>query len=78
MVAGIHGQLKASFKYHRLGIVTFFYLILQIIYRTALILGADQGNFLIRSGKIMNKGFIILAFLFFANWMFNLVDILLL
>jgi hypothetical protein len=78
MVAGVHGQLKASFRYHRLGILTLFYLFLQIIYRTALILKANQENLLIRSGKILNKGLIILASLFIINWIFNLVDILLL
>ncbi|MFW6123645.1 MAG: DUF2752 domain-containing protein [Acidobacteriota bacterium] len=79
MVALAHGQLKASLAHHRLGIVTFFYLLLQIIYRTALILsGTDQHKFLSRSGKILNKGFLFLAFLFAVNWIFNLVDVSLL
>jgi len=76
LVAGVHGQWKVSFEYHRLGLVTLFYLLLQIIYRGFKILSTNQRMFLIRSGKILNKGFVILALLFVINWIFNLIELL--
>jgi len=75
MVAGVHGQLRTSFIYHRLGIVTLFYLFLQMIYRTVLILSAESNKLLVRSGKILNKGFIFMASLFGINWIYNLIEI---
>ncbi len=76
LVAAAHGRVKASFAFHRLGILTLFYLCLQIFYRAAVISVAHQNKFLIRAGKILNKGIIILGLLFLINWVINLIHIL--
>jgi len=76
IVAIVHGRIKSSFNYHCLGIITLFYMILQIGYRSSMVLLPVKNRLLIRSGKILNKGIIFLGFLFFINWIINLTSIL--
>jgi len=76
LVTAAHGRFKASFAFHRLGILTLLLICGQIVYRTAVISVAHQNKLLIRTGKILNRGFILLGSLFLINWVINLIHIL--
>lgn len=76
LVAAAHSRFKTSFAFHRLGILTLFTILVQIVYRSTVICVAHQSRLLIRTGKILNKGFIILGSLFLINWVINLIHIL--
>jgi hypothetical protein len=76
LVAAAHGRFKTSFAFHRLGILTLLFICLQIVYRTAVIFMPQKKRRLIRTGKILNKGFLILCLLFLINWVTLLIQIL--
>jgi len=72
IVSAVHGNIKESFNYHRLGLLTISYLFAQLIFRLIIIIFPFL---LIKYKKIsnfLNKGIILLAILFVFNWLYTL------
>ncbi|MBD3414309.1 MAG: DUF2752 domain-containing protein [Candidatus Aminicenantes bacterium] len=77
MVAAAHGDFQSSLAFHRLGILTLVYLFVQASYRSVIIAIPSPNICLLRGGKILDKGLIVLGFLFFINWVITLMNRLL-
>jgi hypothetical protein len=73
IVSGIHGDFKASFMYHRLGLLTIAYICLQFLYRLIMIAVPSLREHLFYSGKMLNRGMIVLTVLFVFNWGYSLL-----
>lgn len=73
IVAGMHGDLKASFMYHRLGLFTLIYVCLQLLYRMFVIVVPPFRERTRVAGKILNRGMIVLAALYVLNWGYTLL-----
>ena len=70
MVEAAHGNLKQSFHYHRLGLLTLVYVLVQFIYRIGAITVPALAVRILGPEKYINRGLIVLAALFFLNWVF--------
>lgn len=73
IVAGMHGEFKASLIYHRLGLLTLAYVLLQFIYRAGSIVFPATTNRIFGTGKILNRGIVGLAVLYALNWIYTLL-----
>lgn len=73
MVAAVHGDISGSFRFHRLGLVTVLYLLLQLIFQLGVVVSSNQKPGLIRISRILNRGLIVLAVLFSLNWIYTLI-----
>jgi len=73
IVAAAHGHLTASFSHHRLGLLVFIYVFLQFVFNLFYISIAKWRGPLSRHIKLLHKGMILLAVLFFLNWILTLI-----
>lgn len=76
MVSAMHGNLKKSLDYHRLGLATLLYVALQFFFRFGVLVFPAL---IIRSSRFesfLNRGLILLAVLFGINWILTLVSFL--
>ena len=76
MISVMHGDVVSSFAYHRLGLLTIAYIFLQFFYRLGFLLIPMQWARFAKFGKYLNKGIIVLAILFFLNWIWTLSKII--
>lgn len=72
IVAGMHGDFRASLMYHRLGLLTLAYVCLQFLYRLSAIVFPVLATRIFGSGKILNRGIVVLAMLYALNWVYTL------
>ena len=75
MAAAMHGDFGRSFAYHRLGFLTLVYVFLQFVCRLAIFVIPKWQARLIRYGKFLNQGIIVLAILFGINWITTLISL---
>jgi hypothetical protein len=73
MAAAVHGNISASFSFHRLGILTVFYILLQFLFNMAVICLPGRRDRLQKPAKFLNKGLLVLGTLFFINWVATLI-----
>ncbi|NQT79066.1 MAG: DUF2752 domain-containing protein [Candidatus Aminicenantes bacterium] len=76
IVAAVHGDIRMSLIYHRLGLLTLVYVLLQFLFCLGFLLIPIWRTRLARYGKFLNRGIIILGILFFLNWMITLILVL--
>jgi len=72
LTAAVHGDFISSWSFHRLGIITLFYLTAQVILRLFFIAVPRTRERLLCGTRILDRGLIVLAVLFVLNWGFNL------
>jgi hypothetical protein len=72
MVSALHGKIEKSLEYHRLGLVTIAYLLCQFFFRLILMIFPVLGTRFSRFDSYLNRGIILLAFLFGVNWILTL------
>jgi hypothetical protein len=75
MVAAAHGDFGLSFAYHRLGFLTLLYVFLQFLCRLGIFVIPRWRERLVRYGKFLNLGIIVLAVLFGVNWIITLISL---
>ncbi len=75
MVAAAHGRLAVSFSHHRLGLLTLIYVFLQFVFNLCYLSIPKWRMPLSRYIKLLHKGIILLAVLFFLNWVLTLISI---
>jgi hypothetical protein len=68
MVAAGHGRLDASLGYHRLGLITFVYVLLQFVCRALWLALPRLRSHLVPWEGLLNRGLIALGGLFLLNW----------
>lgn len=73
IVAAMHGDIGMSLTYHRLGLLTLVYIFLQFVYRLGLIVIPKWWARIFPSGKILNRGVIVVGVLFLLNWILTLI-----
>ncbi len=73
LVAAVRGDFAGSWSSHRLGLLTLFYLLLQIFYRLGLLICPDGVRHIYGRGIWLNRGILLLAGLYAVNWLFTLV-----
>ena len=73
MVEAAHGNLIQSFQYHRLGLLTLIYVLVQFLYRIGAILAPALTIRILGPEKYINCGLVVLAALFLLNWFYVLV-----
>jgi len=73
IVAAMHGNFTDSFGFHRLGLLTLFYIFMQFLYRLGLVVFSGKWMHVFGSGKILNQGIIVLGILFVLNWLMILL-----
>lgn len=73
IVAGIHGDVGMSLTYHRLGLLTLYYVCLQFVYSLIMLVIPRWRSRIVRYGKFLNKGIIVLGILFMLNWILTLL-----
>ena len=76
MVSAMHGAVARSLEYHRLGLITIVYLLLQFLFRLGIMIFPIFGIRLSRFDSYLNRGLILLAVLFGMNWILTLVELL--
>lgn len=76
IVAAVHGDIRKSLVYHRLGLLTLVYVLLQFLFCLGFLLIPIWRTRLERYGKFLNQGIIILGVLFFLNWIITLTLVL--
>jgi hypothetical protein len=75
IVAAMHGDLRRSLAYHRLGLLTLVYVFFQFVCRLGIFIIPRWRTPLIRYGRFLNKGIIVLAILFGINWITTLISL---
>lgn len=73
IVSAVHGELADSLAFHRLGLITVFYIILQLLSGMTYITMPATRVRLNSARNILNRSFIILAVLFGINWIITLI-----
>ena len=76
LVAAVHGDVPGSLAFHRLGLLTLLYILLQFLYRMGCLISPRFTRKVFGSGRILNQGIILLAVLFVVNWIFTLIRLL--
>ena len=76
MVAAAHGDLAGSWDHHRLGALTLFYVLLQLLFRIGMLTAPAVTRQLLGGGTWLNRGLIVLAVLFGINWVTSLALLL--
>jgi hypothetical protein len=72
-VEAAHGDLRQSFHYHHLGLLTLIYVLVQFIYRIGVIAAPALTIRILGPEKYINRGFIALAGFFVLNWFYVLL-----
>jgi len=67
--------LERSFAYHRLGFLTLVYVFLQFVCRLGIFVIPGWRKRIIRYGRFLNQGIIVLAILFGVNWIATLISL---
>lgn len=65
-------NFRASLMFHRLGLLTLAYVFLQFLFRLIAIVVLPLRERAFGSGKILNRGIIVLAVLYVLNWGYTL------
>jgi hypothetical protein len=73
MVMAMHGEVAKSLEYHRLGLITILYVLLQFFFRLGILIFPSMAIRYSRVDSYLNRGFIFLAILFGANWILTLM-----
>jgi hypothetical protein len=73
IVAAMHGDLRTSLMYHRLGLLTLVYILLQFFYRVGTIAFPTKTTRIFGSGTILNRGIVTLVILYALNWCYTLL-----
>ena len=76
MVSAMHGAVAKSLEYHRLGLITIVYVLLQFLFRLGSMIFPILGIRLSRFDSYLNRGIILLAVLFGINWILTLIQLL--
>lgn len=76
LVAAAHGDLAGSLTFHRLGLLTLSYILLQLIFRLGSILLPGLTYKVFRSGRMLNLGIVYLGVLYGLNWLVTLSRLL--
>jgi len=76
VVAAAHGNLAASWEFHRLGALTLFYILLQAVFRLGILLFPQGAAAVFGNGAWLNRGLIGLAILYGINWLITLARFL--
>jgi len=75
ITAALHGNIPLSLKLHKLGLVTVLYILLQFLLSVMILAVPNWRNRLQKIGAFLNRGLIVLAVLFFINWIVHLVSL---
>ena len=75
IVASMHGDLVMSLAYHQLGLLTLAYIFLQFLCRLGILVIPRWSTRLVRYGKFLNQGIIVLAILLGLNWILKLLSL---
>ena len=75
LVSAMHGDFAKSWEYHRLGLLTVVYILLQFLYRFMVLLFPVLGIRFSHLDSHLNRGFILLGVLFGVNWIFTLIQL---
>lgn len=73
LVSVLHGDPAAGFTYHRLGLITLFYIVLQLLTRMSFIIFPSTRIRFARAGRYLDRGIIFLGVLFGLNWIITLI-----
>jgi len=73
LIAAAHGKIRRSFSLHRLGPITFLYVLLQFVLNLGYITIPKSHAPLSRYLRILHRGIIVLAVLFVLNWVLTLI-----
>jgi hypothetical protein len=73
MVTAMHGDVAKSLEYHRLGLITILYVLLQFFFRLGILIFPGMAIRYSRVDSYLNRGFIFLVILFGANWILTLI-----
>ena len=76
IVAALHGDIAASLYYHNLGLLVLGYILLQFVFRLGIILFPNKRSGLVKYGKYLNLGLIVILALLGINWVYVLASIL--
>lgn len=76
VVAAVHGDLAASWGFHRLGALTLFYILLQAMFRLGILIFPQGTAAVFGTGTWLNRGLIGLAILYGINWLITLARLL--
>jgi len=75
LTAAVHGEFASSWSFHRLGIITLIYLLLQVIAR-GIIIGIPRiRKFFMNWARSLDRGLIVIAVLFAVNWVITLLQL---
>jgi len=72
LIAAAHGEIGLSFSFHRLGLFTLAYILLQLVFNLGYITIPKRRASLSCYLKILHRGIIVLAVLFLLNWILTL------
>jgi len=75
ITSAVRGDIAESLSHHRLGLLTMIYILSQFLLNLGVVFISKFRDKLQRAGRYLNKGIIILAVLFFINWIFTLVKL---
>ncbi|MGD9347525.1 MAG: DUF2752 domain-containing protein [Candidatus Aminicenantes bacterium] len=73
IVTGMHGDLRASLAYHRLGLLTLVYVFFQFLFHLIALTVPSRSAQFSSIGKVLNRGMIVLAILYVINWGYTLL-----
>ena len=71
----MHGHVAQSFEYHRLGLITILYVILQFFFRLGILIFPVLAIRYSRIDAYLNRGIILLAVMFGTNWILTLIEV---
>jgi hypothetical protein len=71
IVSAVHGDMKTSFKYHRMGILVLSYISLQLVFSIGLLAIPNFKKKLNRFEKLLNKGIIFVFIILFLSWILS-------
>ncbi len=76
VVSAVHGDLVGSWDFHRLGMITLFYILLQAMFRVSVLAFSRGAAAIFGDGTWLNRGLIWLAILYGINWLISLALLL--
>ncbi len=76
ITSAVRGDIAGSLSHHRLGLLTMIYILSQFLLSLGVVFISRLRDRLQHIGRYLNKGIIVLAVLFFINWIFTLAKVL--
>jgi len=76
MIAGMHGRVGESWRFHRLGLLTLGFILMQFGYRAGALISPRASRRWSFWEKALNRGLLGLGLLFVLNWVVTLALIL--